>query len=67
MKRMIRLAALACTLASGAVLARPTPARATMSPSPFAVLSCCSDTTRALRCCYWTGCYINGSGCYKIG
>ena len=50
MKRMIQLASLACTLAGSAVLARPTPAAATMAPSPLqsgGILSCCSATDKS--------------------
>lgn len=70
MKRMIQLASLACTLAGGAVLARPTPAAATMAPSPFqsgGILSCCTSTDKSQSCCFWSGCYINAGSCFKLG
>lgn len=67
MKRMIQLASLACTLAGGAVIARPAPAAATVAPTQIGILSCCSSADKTLRCCYWTGCYINSGGCFKLG
>jgi hypothetical protein len=67
MIRMIQLASLACTLASGAVLTRPTPAAATLAPSPFGYRYCCETTDKSTACCFWSGCYVYNGGCFKLG
>ncbi|HEX8903536.1 MAG TPA: hypothetical protein VF771_01700 [Longimicrobiaceae bacterium] len=66
MKRIVNVLALACTLSGGAVLTRPAPARAMVAPSPIGYLYCCESLDKSNSCCYWTGCAVSTTGCYRI-
>ena len=68
MRKRINLLALVVIVAGGTVMARPTPASATMAPGTIAEQfgSCCSATingTRVAYCCSLTGCQITQNRC----
>ena len=70
MRRRLNLLALAVVAAGGAVLARPAPLAATYHDPKLLLQSCCEATSAfgsvIYRCCSYTGCVVNASGCTRL-
>ena len=70
MRRRLNLFAAAVVAVGGAVLARPTPARATYIDPKLLLQSCCEASNQfgitIYRCCTYSGCVITAAGCAPL-